>query len=169
MTIAATALRLTVHRSLKLWDRMIEIVVHPTSFTLFDAADTLLLGACVTAKHTDTIRLAWDAVIDGLAQPAAGIDDGIAALDGLFEAGPEAPMPPPARTHFRAWADTLGRKYFAMNSETPPSRRRVLGQPDRFAVATEGFFERPARLKAAAPEVFDELVGFYGWDPTAAA
>ena len=34
-----------------------------------------------------------------------------------------------------------------------------------FAVATEQFFERPARLRRHHPELFDALVAFYGQTP----
>ena len=169
VTIAAHAVRLSVHRSLRLWARLIEVVVHPSSFTLFGAEDELLLGACVTAKRTDTVRLAWDAVLAGLADPIGRTEAGIEALAGVLDTGPDAPLPPPARTHVRAWADTLGRQYVAMNSETPPAVRAVIGQPDRFAVATEGFFERPARLRTAAARIYAELARFYRCDPAARA
>jgi Mlc titration factor MtfA (ptsG expression regulator) len=35
-----------------------------------------------------------------------------------------------------------------------------------FAVATEQFFERPARLRRHHPELFDAMVAFYRFDPT---
>jgi Mlc titration factor MtfA (ptsG expression regulator) len=35
-----------------------------------------------------------------------------------------------------------------------------------FAVATEQFFERPARLRRHHPALFDALVAFYHLDPT---
>ncbi len=38
-----------------------------------------------------------------------------------------------------------------------------------FAVASESFFERPARLQAAYPEVYDQLRRFYRQDPLALA
>ena len=34
-----------------------------------------------------------------------------------------------------------------------------------FAVATEQFFERPARLRARHPELFDALAAFYALTP----
>jgi Mlc titration factor MtfA (ptsG expression regulator) len=34
-----------------------------------------------------------------------------------------------------------------------------------FAVATEAFFERPARLKARAPDLYEELRKYFRVDP----
>jgi Mlc titration factor MtfA (ptsG expression regulator) len=39
--------------------------------------------------------------------------------------------------------------------------------PEFFAVVTEGFFERPTRLRARHPELYEELARFYGQDPAA--
>jgi len=36
-----------------------------------------------------------------------------------------------------------------------------------FAVATEVYFERPAALRREAPDLYEELHRFYGWDPPA--
>jgi len=169
LTVATTALRLTLHRSLRLWARMIEVVVHPTSFTLLSAEGELLLGACVTAKRTDTIRLAWDAVLAGLAEPAERADAGLEALAVRLRRGPDAAELPPARIHFRAWADTLARHFVAMSGDRDSPVRRTVGNPDGFAVATEAFFERPARLRAAAPVIYGEMERFYQCDPAARA
>jgi Mlc titration factor MtfA (ptsG expression regulator) len=52
-----------------------------------------------------------------------------------------------------------------------PERSQVLraygatNEAEFFAVATEAFFERPARLKARAPDLYEELRKYFRVDP----
>ncbi len=52
----------------------------------------------------------------------------------------------------------VGRSVLSSYASTAPA--------ELFAVATEQFFERPARLKRHHPRLFDALVAFYALDPT---
>jgi MtfA peptidase len=69
------------------------------------------------------------------------------------------------------WARVLGAEFEQLRRDSERGRSTVLDEygatnpAEFFAVATECFFERPARMKAKHPDLYEELKGYYRQDP----
>lgn len=123
------------------------------------------------------IILAWDAVQDGV-QDVGDADNVVLhefahALDHEDGAGNGAPVMAWGRT--AAWATVLGSAWEGLQADVAsevPGVLRAYGATNPaefFAVATETFFERGARLRKEHPALYAQLVTFYGQDPADAA
>jgi hypothetical protein len=169
VAIGVPAARLALRLDLGCYDRLTEIVVYPEVYR-HPGRDGAILGE---AHSFGAVVLAWPAVRQGLLNPVDGHDTGahefahvLDAADGAFDGTPELH----ASAHYRPWAETLGRRYLEM-VEAPPAKHGLLrsygatNEAEFFAVATESFFERPAHLKARAPDLYAELARFYRTDP----
>lgn len=79
----------------------------------------------------------------------------------------------PEHGMYAAWSAVLGREYAALIEALHRDRPTTLdpygatSPAEFFAVVTEAFFERPARLRARHPALYAQLVGFYQQDPAA--
>jgi hypothetical protein len=72
--------------------------------------------------------------------------------------------------HYHPWAQVMSEHFFALRGRERAQRKvlRAYGaqnEAEFFAVATEAFFEKPARMKELTPELFEQLKQFYGADP----
>jgi hypothetical protein len=76
-------------------------------------------------------------------------------------------------SHYTEWADVLTRAYDGSGHAGVSGRNQVLDEyaytaPEEFfAVATETFFEKPARMREELPELYGQLRRFYCVDPAA--
>ena len=170
VVIAAAAARLVLHLDLSYYDRLTEIVVYPGHFHGPDNADDIRLGE---AHSWGTVVLSWQAVLDGLRRPADGHDTAVHEFahvldraDGEFDGTPELR----SLGHYGPWARVMSRNFLALRRRGRAQRKalRAYGaqnEAEFFAVATEVFFEKPEQLKRRLPDLYDELVRFYGVDP----
>jgi Mlc titration factor MtfA (ptsG expression regulator) len=170
VTIAAAAARLILRLDVSLYDDLTEIVVYPEAYRHPDAADAAVLGE---AHHWGTVVLAWRAVLDGLRDHDDGHDTALHEfahvldrVDGAFDGAPTLR----AHEHYRPWAEAMSRHYAKLRRRDKRTRSvlRDYGasnEAEFFAVATEAFFERPARMKERAPDLYAELARFYGGEP----
>jgi Mlc titration factor MtfA (ptsG expression regulator) len=166
VTVAASAVRLTLHLDVELYDDLTEIVVYPEAYRHPGAGDAAVLGE---AHSWGTVVLSWRAVRDGLSNPRDGHDTAVHEfahvldrVDGTFDGAP--PLAAPA--HYQPWAAAMSRHYQRLQRGDKRTRSVLrdygaTNEAEFFAVATEAYFERPDELKKRAPDLFDELERFY--------
>jgi Mlc titration factor MtfA (ptsG expression regulator) len=168
VTIAAAAARLVLRLDVGLYDDLTEIIVYPDAYQ-HAGAD----GAVFGEAHTwGVVVLSWQAVIQGMRDQKDGHDTALHEfahvldrVDGAFDGAPGLR----AREDYRPWAAVMSRHYqkLVARDRTVRSVLRDYGatnEAEFFAVATEAFFERPAKLRERAPALYDELRRFYGGD-----
>lgn len=170
VTIAAAAARLTLHLDVSLYDDLTEIIVYPDTYKHPDADDVAVFGE---AHHWGTVVLSWRAVVEGLRNPGDGHDTAshefahvLDRVDGTFDGAPSLR----AHEHYRPWAAAMSRHFERLRRRDRRTRSVLrdygaTNEAEFFAVATEAFFERPARMKERAPDLYAELARFYGGDP----
>ena len=171
VVVAATAARLVLHLDLSYYDRLTEILVYPSHFNHPDE-----VGGGVTfgeAHAWGTVVLSWEAVLNGLENPLDGHDTAthefahvLDRRDGEFDGTPDLR----SMGHYAPWARVMGEHFDALQRRRKRQRKvlRMYGaqnEAEFFAVATESFFEKPRQMKKHTPELYTELVRFYGFDP----
>lgn len=157
------------------------IVVHPSTIVLSGPRSTGIPGVVVDGpmpiagqtSATGPVLLAWNAVSDGARHPERGHNvvyhefaHRLDMLDGVVNGTP----PLPDRETVKRWVEVCTRVYEQVKSGValPPMRDYAAVSPaEFFAVATEGFFDRPTQLQALYPDLYDVLAGFYRQDPAA--
>lgn len=180
--IAAQACLLTLGRSVDAFDHVSTILVYPERFLAPEAeADDL---GVVTETHDDREGEAWERgqVILSWAdvrQDARRLDGSnlvlhefahqVDLLDFLRAARARTPQ---ERERYQGWRRVLGQTYGLLCGLDDSGRRDPVldtyGAEDEaecFAVSTEAFFERPARLKQFHPELYQVLSEYYNQDP----
>lgn len=168
VTIAACAARVARKLPIDVYDRLTEIVVYPASFTGDVFEDSEILGQ---AHPWGTVVLAWDAVRKGIATPNDSRDTAIHEFahaldvaDGLYDGTPVLDD----GADYRDWARVLGEHYTRLVEH--PHREWLdeygaKNEAEFFAVVTEAFFEQPRTLRRKAPELYEQLKGFFDVDP----
>jgi Mlc titration factor MtfA (ptsG expression regulator) len=179
VTIAAQACRLLLHRETDYYRRLITVLVYPTAF-LADAVEPLGGGFVLEGQEhllgqawkEGVVVLSWDDV------KATDLDDGVNVVlhefahqldheDGVADGAPILEH----RSQYATWARVLGKEYERLRRDRDRGRYTLLDDygatnpAEFFAVATECFFERPARMKKKYPELYDELRAYYRQDP----
>lgn len=169
-----------------------EILVYPGHFVV-EREKPLGAGLVMASRqvlageswHQGRVVLAWDAVLDGAADPHDGANvvfhEFAHQLDQ--ETGPANGAPHLSSAAERErWAAVMNREFDALRwrlaqapvadmQDTSAAARPLIDpygatEPaEFFAVTSELFFERPAELAAAHPALFGELQGFYRCDP----
>ena len=169
VVVSAAAVRLTLALDLSYYDRLTEIIVYPDAYR-HPEVDGWVFGE---AHHWGTVVLAWESVLQGLANPDDGHETATHefahVLDraaGAFDGTPELR----ARADYRPWAEVMSRNYLALRRGSRRARRVLrdygaINEAEFFAVATEAFFEKPSQMREHAPGLFAELERFYGSDP----
>jgi len=169
VVIAAAAVRLVLHLDLSYYDRLTEIIIYPYDYRHPDD-DGAVLGE---ASRFGTVVFSWPAVLQGLRRPDDGLDTAahefahvLDLADGAFDGTP----PLHRFGDHKAWSRVMSKHFFDLRKDA--GRRRTLlrayGATDEaefFAVATEVFFEKPVRMRAKAPDLYEELCRFYAFDP----
>jgi Mlc titration factor MtfA (ptsG expression regulator) len=181
VTIAGCACLMLLARDHDLFAEVQSILVYPTAVVGPTRLDLGWLARTPVPQrnvvsgeshHHGPVILAWDAVVSG----AADADDGrnvvihelahkIDDLDGATDGTP--PLPRAAR---RAWVQACATAFLAHRERMArgePSFLRdyaAASEAEFFAVASEAYFERPARFAAELPEVYAVLRDFYGWE-----
>jgi Mlc titration factor MtfA (ptsG expression regulator) len=180
VTIAAQACLLLLHRDTDYYPRLITILVYPTAY-LADTVQHLGAGTVLEGQEvrlgeawkSGVVVLSWDDVRDD----SLDIRDGRNLVLHEFahqldmEDGAADGTPLLDRRQHRAWAEVLGDEYERLRRDCVLGRSTVLDKygatdpAEFFAVATECFFETPARLKRRHPELYEQLKSFYRQDP----
>ena len=137
--------------------------------------ETPILGQ---AFHRGPVILVWDAARHGGRHPELGhnvvFHEFAHKLDLLDGAADGAP-PLRDRAEYRDWAATCTREFERLRRELAQGRDSFLiaygatNAAEFFAVATEQFFDEPARLLREAPELYRVLRGYYRQDPVGRA
>ena len=166
IVLAATACRLILHLDLSAYRALTTVYVYPHDVLVHPETQQKVLGV---AYGHGAVVLSWPAVVRGLENPVDERDTALHefahALDFADGHANGAPLLRCA-THYASWARVLANHYDAMQDGRDIVRAYGATNPaEFFAVATEAFFERPDRLKARAPDLYAELVKYYGWEP----
>jgi MtfA peptidase len=182
VTIAAQASMLLLHRDTEYYPELSSIVIYPTAFkvkaTRRDASgvvteeDQVRLGE---SWGQGTVVLAWDAVLAGGRNPDDGqnvvLHELAHQLDQEDGAADGAPILDEAPTSYRTWGRVLGAGYKHLRWVDAHHERSVMNRygatdpAEFFAVLTETFFEKPKRLKAEHPELYEQMALYYRQDP----
>lgn len=182
LTIAAQAALLLLHRDTDYFPRLTSIIVYPRGYVATDATsaedgiwsegDEHLLGH--TQRDLRALVLAWDEAKAGAADPDDGhnlvLHEFAHQLD--FEDGSTDGTPVlDSAAQVRTWARVFEQELEALRRAADAGEVTVLdayGAEDPaefFAVATETFFERAAKLRERHPGLYEELRRFYRQDP----
>jgi hypothetical protein len=182
VTIAAHACFLILNRDTNYFPGFSTVLVYPDTY-LVD--EVVYDGEVVTegrdarsgeSWHRGPVVLSWQDVRESLADNTYGynvvmhefahkLDEENGDIDGV-----------PAlaeNSHYTEWADVLTRAYDGSGHAGVSGRNQVLDEyaytaPEEFfAVATETFFEKPARMREELPELYGQLRRFYCVDPAA--
>jgi Mlc titration factor MtfA (ptsG expression regulator) len=181
VTIAAQACLLLLDQPTHYFRNVREILVYPGAFVVErvrpEPSGVLQEQRQVLAGESwsrGQVVLSWEDVLAGAAIP----DDGRNVVIHEFahqldqEKGHANGAPLLARREaYAQWSRVLGAAYETLRMQAAlgePSVLNAYGASDPaefFAVASEVFFEQPARLAAEHPALYDELRGFYRVDP----
>jgi Mlc titration factor MtfA (ptsG expression regulator) len=174
LAIAAPACLLVARRPWDYYERLRSILVYPDAFTVKDdwGMEDIRLGE---SWGHGSVVLSWETVKQGDLNPEDGLnvvlhefahqldqDDG--AADGVpeLEDGDD----------YGKWSQAMLPAFDSFCEKVNAGKRSVIDDygaespAEFFAVVTETFFERAKGLKREEPEVFAELVRFYGMDPS---
>ena len=173
MAIAAPACLLIARRPGDYYERLRTVLVYPDAYVVRDewGMEDIRLGE---SWGTGSVVLAWSSVRGGDANPEDGLnvvlhefahqlDQEDGAADGVPEMEEE--------DDYGRWSRAMKPSYEAFCERVAAGRKTVMDDygaespAEFFAVATETFFERARAMKREEPEVYEELVRFYGMDP----
>ncbi|WP_437722129.1 zinc-dependent peptidase [Sorangium sp. So ce861] len=181
VTVAAQACLLLLHRETDYYPELEVILVYPSAYVA-PGREVREGGVVVEGGRPrlgeswsrGAVVLAWDGVLAG----AADVSDGHNLVLHEFahqldqEEGPADGAPElPERSTYAAWARILGREYERLVRDEASLKRTVIdpygatNPAEFFAVVTEAFFEKPRKLRAKHPELYDQLKAFYRQDP----
>ncbi|MDD4856601.1 MAG: zinc-dependent peptidase [Candidatus Krumholzibacteria bacterium] len=181
LAIAAQACILLLHRKTDLYPLLQSILVYPRTFVA-PRKERAPGGVVIEdfeelegeSWDTGALILSWDDVVESMADAADGYNvvfhEFAHQLDdesGIADGAPALAK----RSDYADWSRVLGAEYDALVESVERHRPTVLDEygaespAEFFAVATETFFEMPARLKASHPELYAQLERFYRQDP----
>ena len=165
VVIAAGAARLSMNLPDEWFARLTEVVVYNNAW---HARGHHTFGE---AHAWGTVVLSYQNVLGGLKNPDDGRDVSLHEFahvldraDGSFDGTPELA----ARTAYSPWVDAMSRHYLRLRKA---KRKQLLdsygatNEAEFFAVATELFFEKPARTKERYPDLYAVLADYYRTDP----
>ncbi len=173
LAIAAPACLLIARRPQDYYERLRSILVYPDAFTVKDewGDEGVNLGE---SWGTGSVVLAWQSVKQGDGNPEDGLNvvlhefaHQIDQEDGAADGVPEMEEV----SDYGKWSRAFLPAYTEFCERVNKGKRTVMDDygaenpAEFFAVATETFFERAKGLKREEPEIYAELVKFYGMDP----
>ncbi len=175
VVISAAAVRLTLHLKESVYDRLTEIVVYPSHYKHPDRGldkdhNAIVFGE---AHAWGTVVLSWDAVIGGLANPHDGHDTATHEFAHVLDRNTGQFDGTPVLRSFgdyRPWAHVLTNHFDRLRAGRKKQRQMMdkygaTNEAEFFAVATEAFFEKPERMQENAPDLYELLKQYYGFDP----
>ncbi|MBC8405618.1 MAG: zinc-dependent peptidase [Planctomycetes bacterium] len=177
VVIAAQACYLILHLDHDWYRNVKTILVYPTAFlSNMPATGPDGVVGPASAPHageawmSGQVILAWDSAFSGGRNP----DDGhntvyhefahkLDMLDGFADGAP----PLGSRDQQKRWTEVLSQHFKHLRADTAVGRRQLIDSygatnpAEFFAVATEVFFERGAKMKKLSPDLFECLEHFY--------
>ena len=182
VTIAAQACLLILNKSDNPYQSLNSVLVYPSTFVATrEVRDDLGL---VSTNHIallgeswsqGKVILAWDNVESGVRNLQDGhnvvLHEFAHQLDSESGAHNGAPLLL-TRGAYKSWAHVFSQEFeklqqaAAIGNSTLIDHYGATNPAEFFAVTTETFFERSAEMKASHGELFQQLVNFYGMDPT---
>lgn len=169
VVVAGCAARLARNLPLGIYDDLVTVLLYPAAWKDPRTDGNVNLGE---AHRWGLVVLSWDSVKNGLVNSTDGHDTAlhefahvIDFVDGQADGTPEFE----SSAEIHAWARVFSAHYEKLRAR--PERSQVLraygatNEAEFFAVATEAFFERPARLKQKAPDLYEELRKYFRVDP----
>lgn len=183
LTVAAQACLLVIHREKKPYPKLNVVYLYPSTFHStqkhVDALGIVTEGVVHRVGEswgTGTVVLAWDSVEQG----ARNLSDGENVTFHEFahqldhEDGPTDGAPGlPSASAYRSWSRVFRENYADFLQLTDEGKETVLdaygatNPAEFFAVATETFFEKPHQLFNTRPELYEQMMQYYGMDPRA--
>ena len=174
LAIAAPACLLIARRPQDYYERLRSILVYPDAFTVKDewGMEDVRLGE---SWGHGSVVLAWQTVKQGDLNPEDGLNVVLHEFAHQLDQshGPADGVPELEEvSDYGKWSEAFLPAYDAFCERVNAGKRSVLDDygaespAEFFAVATETFFERAKGLKREEPEIFAELVRFYGMDPS---
>jgi Mlc titration factor MtfA (ptsG expression regulator) len=187
--IAAQACLLLLHRETGCYPHLHSILVYPSSYVaptwhVENDGTTITEGDQLRGGESwahGTVVLAWDGVFAGavelnkdrnlvLHEFAHQLDEEDGRADGapLLLNGSNLRQ---IHHRYQTWARVLNAEFQQLRRAAEAGRETVLdtygaqNPAEFFAVATECFFEKPARLRERHPALYAELKEFYQQDP----
>lgn len=183
VTVAVNAALLVLGHDEEPFGNVSSVVIHPATIVLRGERPgpfpgTMTDAPLPTLGHTSwsgPVFLAWDAVQRDLDAPSSGTNvilhefaHKLDAFDGTVDGTPR--LADEARR--REWVEVCTAELAALRRgvASPVLREYAATSPGEFfAVATEGFFEQPNRLRDAHADLYRLLAEFYRQDPAARA
>jgi len=181
VTIAAHAGLLMLGGITDCFPRLTTILVYPDEYVVDEpralGGGIVSEGPELHAGHTQSnlgaVVVSWRDVLDGVSDPADGenvlFHELAHQLD--FEDGEDNGVPRHAdEASARRFAEVARREYERLCDDAKQGRHTELdpygaeNPAEFFAVATEAFFEIPAALRAAHPELYDVLAAYFRQD-----
>lgn len=170
VVIGAAAVRLTLCLGLSFYDRLTEIIVYPYDYE-HPEEDGPMLGE---AHHQGgAVVLSWPAVLEGFLDPECGHNTAyhefahiLDRASGAYDGTPELHE----KEHYRAWSEIMGYHFEQLENGAYPQLEAMdeygaTNEAEFFAVATETFFSRPQALNQNTPDLYQQLIRFYRYDP----
>lgn len=181
VVVAAQACLLLLNRDAGCFDDLRQILVYPGPFvvqrTHSDRAGLLQDLRQVLSGESwsqGQVILSWDDVLSGAADPADGrnvvLHEFAHQLDQQGGVANGAPWFG-SRARRRRWAMVLGQEFAQLQQRAQSGAPSLISDygasspAEFFAVATEVFFEQPARMAAEHGPLYVELQRFYCVDP----
>ncbi|HVO76938.1 MAG TPA: M90 family metallopeptidase [Candidatus Bathyarchaeia archaeon] len=185
LTIAVQACVLLLHRKTDVYPLLQSILVYPHTFVapLKERAPGGVVIEDFEEREgeswdTGALVLSWDDVLES----AADVHDGYNVVlhefahqlddeSGIADGAPRLE----SKAAYEAWSRVFEREYDALVENIERHRPTLLDEyavespAEFFAVVTEAFFETPAGLKAAHPELYEQLSLYYRQDPASFA
>lgn len=181
VTIAAEACLLILHQPSTQYQKLRYIYIYPHAYQAphREVSEAGVVSEGVQGRlgeswNTGKIVLSWDDVEHG----TRDFDDGdnvvlhefAHQLDQESGVANGAPLLKD-KASYRRWASVLSDEFKQLQKEAQLGRRRVMkhygatNPAEFFAVVTEHFFEQPKKVERRHPELFAELVSYYGVNP----
>lgn len=181
LTVAAQACLLVIHREGTPYPHLKVVYLYPSSFSSIqkrvDALGVVSEGRVHRLGESwemGTIVLSWSSVEQG----AENIRDAENVTFHEFahqldhEDGPTDGAPAlPSRAAYRSWARVFSENYadfihmLERGEKTLIDPYGATNPAEFFAVATETFFEKPMQLCRKRPDLYEELMSYFGVDP----
>jgi len=181
LTVAAQACLLVIHREGTPYPGLKVVYLYPSTFSSVqrhvDSMGVVTEGRVHRLGESwemGTIVLSWSSVEQG----AENIEDGENVTFHEFahqldhEDGPTDGAPGlPSRTAYRSWAQVFSENYADFLEMIERGKKTVIDSygatnpAEFFAVATETFFEKPQQLSEKRPDLYQEMMNYYGLDP----
>jgi Mlc titration factor MtfA (ptsG expression regulator) len=171
VVVSAAAVRLVLFLDIGLLDRVSEVVIYPAAYR-HPEREGAVLGE---VNHASSVVLSWEDTLAGLRNAQDGLDTATHEFAHVLDRESGAfDGTPTLRAHedYAVWGQVMSQHYLRMRRRGRKARSvlreyAATNEAEFFACATEVFFEKPAAMKKRAPDLYDELRRFYGFDPGA--